>query len=169
MDITAVIAKHKNDIIKKWHLAIIETYPNQSRKHFLGNKNKFSNPVGYTIENSLPAIVEAVINKSLTDEAKKSLDDIIKIRAVQDFKPADALNFVFGLRAIIISEIFDDIDFKDFLKLEKIFHLIVEYAINSYVNDKERIFEIKANEQLKTFEKMVERLNKKYDELTSIN
>ncbi len=169
MDISAIIVKHKNDIIKKWHLAIVESYPSLSGKHLLGNKNKFSNPVGYTIENSLPAVVDAVINKSLTEEAKKSLENIIKIRAVQDFEPARALSFVFELKAIIMSEIAEEADFKDFLALEKIFNLIFNFAINSYVNDKERIFEIKANEKLKTFEKMVERLNKKYDELTSIN
>lgn len=173
MRINDIIGKQKPSILKSWFQAIIGTYPDGAGKYLNNTKNKFSNPIGYTIENALPPILDAAIQGELNNEAEKSLDDIIRIRAVQDIEPAVALNFINSLRAIIISEISSYIntngDLREFLLLEKTFESMTNYSFNSYVKFKEKIYEIKANERLKTFEKMINRLNEKYEELTSSN
>jgi hypothetical protein len=169
MQIEEIIVRNKDNILKKWQQTIIDSYPAGSGEFFLDNKNKFTNPVGFTIEKSLPAILDAIIAGDLTDAAKKSLDDIIRIRAVQEFEPAEALAFIASLRAIVLSVLAGETDFTAFLQTEKIFNAINDYGFNCYVRFREKIYDIKANEQLRTFEKMIERLNKKYEELTSFN
>ncbi len=169
MQIGKIILRQKQSIITQWRQSIIGSYPAESGSYLLENKNKFANPIGFTLANSLPVIVDAVIDGCLSADAKKSLDDIIKIRAVQEFKPSEAIGFVASLRAIVLSEISDEANLSDFLHTEKIFNEINDYTINTYVCFKEKIYDIKANEQLRTFEKMVERLNKKYEELTTLN
>jgi hypothetical protein len=169
MQIEEQIVRHKDSILKKWQQAIIDTYPTGAGNYLLENKNKFTNPIGYTIEKSLPAILNAVIEGNLTGLAKESIDDIIRIRAVQEFEPAEALTFLYSLKAVIISLLSDDAELSAFLQIESIFNEINNYGINTYVRFREKIYDIKANEQLRTFEKMIERLNKKYEELTSFN
>ena len=173
MRINDVIDKKRTSILKSWFNAIVESYPEGAGKYLNNTKNKFSNPIGYTIEHALPPILDAVIRCDVNKAAEKSLDDIIRIRAVQEIEPADALNFINFLRAIIISEISSYINtnsgLNEFLLLEKTFESMTNYAFNSYVKFREKIYEIKANERLKTFEKMIERLNEKYEELTSSN
>ena len=173
MSIAELIDRQKVDILKNWHQSIINTYPKGASNFLNETKNKFANPIGYTINKSLPSILDAVIYNDLSEAAKNSLDAIIRIRAVQDFEPSQALSFINSLKAIIYSEISGDIktdkDFLEVLKLEKIFNTIFDFSINLYVSFREKVYEIKANEQMRTFEKMLERLNQKYEDLTTIN
>jgi len=173
MKIEELIGKNFDTILQKWNQSIIDSYPQESGKYLLENKNKFSNPVGYTIENSLKPILEAVKDMSFDEKAKKSLDDIIRIRAVQDFSPSDALGFIKSLRAIIISELSSNIDYSpgkgDFLKLDRIFDEISSFSIDTYVDLRERIFRIKSNETRNGFERMIERLNGKYEDMNTGN
>ena len=173
MKINEILTNQKSSILKRWFKAIIDSYPAESGQYLSNTSNKFSNPIGVAIENALPPILDAVISNTLSEDAEKGLEDIIKIRAVQEVDASDALGFIFSLKAILISDISSylntDDAIREFFLLEKSLDAVTLYSFNQYVKLRENIFQIKSNERLKTFEKMINRLNDKYEELTARN
>ena len=101
MDIIELLNDRKKDIIEKWQNAIIDTYPEPAGKFLHGNKNQFANPIGFTVHQELPNIFQQLITDMNADMLKKSISDIIRIRAVQDFTPNEALGFILLLKTII--------------------------------------------------------------------
>jgi hypothetical protein len=77
----------------------------------------------------------------------RSLNDIIKLRAVQDFLPSQAVGFVFILKQIIRSEI--DVEIHDgkisqeFSELDKRIDKTALAAFNLYAEAREKIYQIR--------------------------
>src|SRR5208283_3036061 len=82
---------------------------------FLGaEKDSFRNPVGHTLRENLAILAEQVMGGLEADAAKASLANILRIRAVQELTPGQAVEFVFQLRPLLRelsptpnSEVFD--------------------------------------------------------------
>jgi len=59
--------------------------------------------VGYTISQEINVLYEELLQGRVdSDKTATSLDSIIRIRAIQDFSPHEAVSFVFLLKKAII-------------------------------------------------------------------
>ncbi len=96
-----LLSEKRAEITNRWITALIETYPADAADFLKNRKNQFANPVGYTIAQEADAIVKGLAEGADLNELSGSLDKIIRIRAVQDFKPSDALSFVYMLKGIV--------------------------------------------------------------------
>ncbi|MFC2130979.1 hypothetical protein ACFLSQ_06055 [Bacteroidota bacterium] len=67
MDINIYLKEKQEEIISLWHKAIMDTYPKDSGKFLIGNKNQFANPIGFTISDELPKIYAELINDNDLD------------------------------------------------------------------------------------------------------
>jgi hypothetical protein len=105
MSIEDFLQEKRDKIIKKWRDAIVASYPSETRAFLKREQDQFSNPVGLIIVNEIERLFDALVNGSHKHEISSSLDKIIKVRAVQDFSPSDALAFIFQLKDIIIIEL----------------------------------------------------------------
>ena len=103
--ITKLLLQKKNVIVEKWIESIITSYPKETYEFLRLQKNRFSNPAGYIISDSADKIFSEIINGYDAETISRSLIDIMKLRAVQDFLPSQAVGFVFVLKQIIRSEI----------------------------------------------------------------
>jgi hypothetical protein len=173
MNLFEYLESNKRIVLEKWYNSVIDTYPIDSSKLFLGIKDKFSNPVGHSFEKVLPEIYDNIMNSGKPAVIKESLEEIIKLRAVQNFSPGQAVGFLFLLkntvREMIIKEEDLEVDLNDILTFESKIDIIVSYCFDIYMKMKEKLFEIKANETRATFGKMVDRLNRKYGGSDNIN
>lgn len=150
MRLKSLLARKKAVIIKKWFSQVIETYPADTTKFLKGQQDPFANPVGRTISRSLEALfdqfLEGMDHKALT----ACLDPIIRIRAVQNFSPSQAVGFIFFLKNVIrtnlqkelAQERIDD----ELVLLESQIDELGLLAFNLYMQCKEKIYELKANE-----------------------
>lgn len=166
MNLFEYLESNKRIVLEKWYNSVIDTYPIDSSKLFLGIKDKFANPVGHSFEKVLPEIYDNILNSGKPAVIKESLEEIIRLRAVQNFSPGNAIGFLFLLknivRELIANEDDFEIGFNELLKFESSIDVTVSYSFDIYMNMKEKLFEIKANETRATFGKMVDRLNRKY-------
>ena len=91
-----ILQDNRKEIIKKWFNAVIESYPKDSHRFFKQTKNRFGNPVGYIFSREIEKIFDLLIG-GLTDSESldKSLDNIIRIKAVQEFNASEAVGFLF--------------------------------------------------------------------------
>lgn len=95
------IDRNKQKIINQWFQAVVETYPEETAKFLKSQKNPFLNPVGAAIKEGLEGILNWIISGGQTGEVTPFLDRIIRVRAIQEFKPSDALKFIADLRWIV--------------------------------------------------------------------
>jgi len=91
----------KEAIAEQWLARVLRTYPTQTAHFLAEEKDPFRNPIGATIRQALGILVEEVLLAMDHDKVTAALDSIMQIRAVQDFTPARALEFLFQLKGIL--------------------------------------------------------------------
>jgi hypothetical protein len=99
------LAERKDTLLARWFRLIIESYPPDLSNFLSLEKDRFANPVGYTISHGIAAIFDGLIHEADSDRVIEALDSIIRIRAVQEFTPSQALSFVFLLKKAVREEL----------------------------------------------------------------
>lgn len=145
-----VLLRKKAAILKRWFNLIAQMYPDGGTS-LLKDKDRFANPVGYTVSSSIAVLYEELLQGKLNSEkASTSLDDIIKIRAVQDFSPSQAMTFVFLLKKAIRAELEGKIGevggFEELLRLESRIDEMALHAFDVYMDCREKIHKVKMDE-----------------------
>ena len=145
-----IFIKKKSAIIKKWTSLILETYPSETSNFLKAQKNQFSNPVGFTICNNAEKIFDEIIRGQNFEKIESLLDDIIKIRAIQQFSPSDAIQFIFFLKKVILDELGEEMykaeTLNDYYKIEERIDRAALIAFDLYVQCKEKVFQIRVKE-----------------------
>ncbi len=145
-----LLVSKKSLIVDKWIGLILETYPSNGSKFLRLQKDRFSNPVGYTISNSAEKIFEEIISDRDIEKIKIFLNDIIKIRAVQNFSPSLAAGFIYLLKKVIRQELnpelIDGKVLKELFEFESSLDDLALIAFDLYMDAKEKIFKIRVNE-----------------------
>ena len=95
--------------MKRWLNVIFESYPPETAVFLKKEKDHFDNPVGSRISQGLDGLYDAFIQEPDKDKVLNFLDEIIRIRALQDFSPSQALAFIFLLKHVIREELADPI------------------------------------------------------------
>jgi hypothetical protein len=148
METINILSEKKTLVVKKWFALTLNTYPSGSALFLADINDRFSNPVGWTIYNGLNELYELILSDSDFGETIPSLASIIKIKAVQNCSPAEALEFVFLLKQAIREVLGKDINsFSPEITIidEKIDHLALT-AFEIYAKYKQQIFEIRLKE-----------------------
>lgn len=105
MALDQFLEKKKTTVIKKWFDLVVETYPAETQRFLKKEKDQFGNPVGSTIRKEMQTLYEALLGEGDRERIAASLDNIIRIRAIQDFAPSQAVGFVVQLKGLIREEL----------------------------------------------------------------
>ncbi len=150
MKLKSLLSDKKSSITKKWRDAIFETYPDDTQRFLSKEKDQFSNPVGHIIGKDIETLYDELINKGNADKISYCLENIIRIRAVQDFKPSQAIAFVLHLKDIIRKELGEKSltnglsgELKEF---EKRIDEVVLLAFDIYSKCRQKIYEMRIND-----------------------
>jgi len=151
MDLKRLLQERKPAIVKRWFDAVTEAYPDDTSRFLKKRKDQFTNPVGYTISDGLEHLFDALLQGMLEDKVSAFLDSIIRIRAVQDFTPSEAVAFIFRLKKVIRQELRDDILKQQGMPealstFDSTIDDLALYAFDIYMKCREKIYELKANE-----------------------
>lgn len=145
-----IIKERKSVILKKWLQSLLSSYPTDAAKFMQLQKDKFHNPVGQTFAIETEVLFDELCSSMNSDKINASLDNIIRIRAVQDFSPSSAVSFIFLLKKIIIEEISDFLQYDDqrnqFFEIESRIDRFALLAFEIYCKCREKIFEIRLKE-----------------------
>lgn len=151
--VTKSLAKNKKQILDQWFDVTINSYPPETVRVLGRIKNKFDNPVGAATHESLEAVFEEMVNRMDPSILEEALDPIIRIRAVQSFTPARALDFVFELKEIgkknLAPELYEPFD----RQVDK----IALAAFNRFMKCRESIFLLRATEAKRRIHSAFER------------
>jgi hypothetical protein len=147
---TQLLAK-KSAILKKWFDAVADTYADDTAGFLKKQKAQFTNPVGYTLSEGLEGLFDALIKGVILDSVSTFLDSIVRIRAIQDFTPSEAVSFIFQLKKIVRQELGNEFVQQQRLTEElAAFDSSIDdlalYSFDIYIKCREKIYELKANE-----------------------
>jgi len=151
MRIENLLEQRKAAIVKKWFDLAIQSYPADTSRFLKTQKDPFANPVGQTVLRGLEALFDTLLQGPDADTISSFLDPIIRIRAVQDFTPSKAVSFIFSLKQVIrenlTKELKDAAMVLELLNLESAIDDLALLAFDIYVECREKIYELKANQE----------------------
>lgn len=162
MNLRDILAEKKPEIISRWADSVIETYPADTANFLKSQKDRFANPVGHAVAAGLSGIFDVLLSGN--GEAGPFLDDIIRVRAVQDFSPSGAVSFVFGLKEILRKTVSEaeasgPYDMGELAAIESSIDEMALKAFDIFVACRERLYEVKANELRRMTFRLIERAN----------
>ncbi len=150
MRLNNLLVRKKAAIISKWFAMVIETYPSDTAQFLRSQKDPFANPVGRTVYHGLENLFDQLLTGMDLDSLTACLDPIIRIRAVQNFNPSQAVGFIFFLKDVIRTHLDKEIAAEqlagELVLFESKIDALILMAFNLYMQCREKIYELKANE-----------------------
>ena len=166
LSISDLLSQKRKNLLNKWFEATISSYPPETARFLRREKDRFANPVGRTILEGLEPILDGLIKGRAPEESTTFLDNIIRIRAIQDFTPAQALDFIFVLKGIVRRELGEELWqgglMEGFLAFQEALDGLAKTAFNVYMGCREEISELRMGEMRNRTERILERINSVY-------
>ncbi len=163
MDLENLLANNKTAIVTKWFDLILDTYPADTSKFLKSQSDRFSNPVGRTIFEGIEKIFDELLSGDL-EKASPFLDNIIRIRAIQDFAPSQAVSFIFSLKRVLREELakgtMDGVSAGELRDFEDKIDALALLCFDIFVKCREKLYDIKANELRNMTFRLIQRANK---------
>ena len=89
MELIETLSNKKKEILSLWIERTLDSYT--APGFFKSSKDPFANPVGVNIASGLANLLELLLSKEELQAYRKPLDQVVRIRAVQDFTPSQAM------------------------------------------------------------------------------
>ena len=140
----AISAQVQQTVRDRWLAATIETYPGPIGDFLVRERDPFRNPIGHSLRAGLPVLLEELFGCMNTAIFTPALSDIVRIRAVQDFTPSQAVGFLFLLKGILRREITGPPD--QLRELEDRIDELVRVGFDLFMEYREKIYALKAGE-----------------------
>jgi hypothetical protein len=169
MELTCDLRQRRDAVLGRWFDLIIATYPPESSRLLRKNKDRFSNPIGYSISEGIERVYDQIVSTMDCAELRSALDEVIRVRAIQDFTPSQAVGFVFLLKAVIRDVLKEKNDTdkhghaNEMAALDTRIDKVAMIAFDVYMERRERFHEIRASEIKKSSIRLIERLNQRPD------
>lgn len=150
MKLADIVKSKKSSIARQWREEVLATYPPDVTRFLAKQKDPFANPVGHTLSQGLSGLLDILAGEEAEKDEKGFLEDMMRMRAVQDFSPAQAVGFLFSLKKILrerlkaekrnpeLSEAWQEMD-------EKIDAMALA-GFNAYQACREKLHSIRVNE-----------------------
>lgn len=150
MRLASLLEENRETILGRWFELIAETYPGVTSQFLVKQKDRFRNPVGHAITESIGPIYDQLVSALDTDRLRDALDGIIRIRSVQDFTPSETIGFMFGLKGVIREVIGDQIQgpegWNDLSDLESRIDRVALLAFDKYTECREQLHQVRNRE-----------------------
>lgn len=148
MNISEALQVKKKDILSVWIERTLESY--SSSGFFKKSRDIIANPIGTAIRQGFADILDLLLAEQASEKYDKPLDQVVRMRAVQDFSPSQAVVPFLELKWVIRQVLSDD---------KKTVHLIHELsrldceidrlaltAFDKYMECREQLFQTRIKE-----------------------
>jgi hypothetical protein len=150
MTLTELLGQKKSAILNRWFDLVLESYPADTQRFLKKQKSRFGNPVAQEISQGIEGVFNQLLASAEAEEMSPFLDRIVRVRAVQEFTPAQALSFVFGLKKVIRAELVGESAAgpwaEEMVALEARIDRLALLAFNLYMECKRQIYELRVDE-----------------------
>lgn len=146
----AISAKSRKRIGEVWLERTLRAYSPEYARFVMGNQDPFANPVAGILRDGLSELFEALLDDADLERCRRALDPIVRLKAVQEAPPSEALAFVPMLKEIVREEFGKQTENDEarcaLLDLDARIDNVVLLAFDLYSECREKIFQIRVNE-----------------------
>ena len=150
MALRNLIGQRKNAICERCVRLVCETYGAETASRLKAERDLFANPVGAAIRGGVEALVGVLTGEIAMPELQSSLDPVVRVRAVQDLVPSEAVAFVFLLKQAVREELSGELlqngHAKELEGVDQQVDRMALVAFDLYAACRERVGEIRVKE-----------------------
>lgn len=150
MTFESSLAERKAELAERWADLILQSYPKETQKVWGRQKDRFQNPVGASIIDATRDLMDQMLDWRDAEAICASLDKLIRIRAVQDFSPSQAVSFVFLLKKLLRDEFFKPMceagTLEELLRFEAKVDNLAMMSFDIYSKSREQVFRLRVEE-----------------------
>ena len=165
MSLQDLLLQAQPAIVARWFQRVLDSYPADTARYLEHEPDRFQNPVGQTIRPALESLYVALVKGEAADAIRVPLDDIIRIRAVQDFRAAAAVGFLFQLKPLIREQLQGTVQANGGMPevdaLEERIDTAILLAFDIYMECREQVYSIRTNSIKRRTELLMERTQRK--------
>mgnify|MGYP000906758949 CR=1 FL=1 len=165
-ELASRLIDEKKDVIARWYELILTTYAPETARLWRKEKDRFNNPVGYRFQAGMTGIVDQLLTDDGTMEGAKYepyLDEIVRVRAVQNFTPSQAVSFVYQLKKVMREMLWQDVVeknlFQELMVLESRVDVLGLMALDIYCKCREALFETRMLQVKSQYDRLLKRAN----------
>jgi len=143
--------EHKAFIMDTWFEEMLKHYPPEAARLFKREKDPFANPVGHNLRAGMEGILDWFTQKKRDKDVSPFLDKVVRIWAVQDFSPSQAVSFLVTLKEIVLKQMKKNYQNHDLLwenwhAFAQEADKLLLMAVDIYAACRERLYQIKVDE-----------------------
>lgn len=137
-------------VVERWFADVLADYPSDAATAFGRERDRFANPVGHSLREGTRSILAALVNGADAESLRTTLDEIVRVRAVQQFAIPAAVGFLFRLKPAIRTVLADALDdpgiARELRELDDRIDEAALIAFDIFVQCRERVCELRINE-----------------------
>ena len=156
----SLLAQRRTALTKRWIDAVLNTYPADAAGFMRRQQDAFANPGGHLVRQCIEALVEALDTGVDREKIVPPLEGLLKLRALQDFTPSQALQFVFTVKTTLREELSFAPQAPEWDTLDTRVDAIALVAFDVYMGCREKVYEVRYNQLKKLNHVMLERANR---------
>ena len=142
--------ENRSGIVDQWFETVVGTYQEETRGPLRRQNAPFTNPVGFNTREGLEGLFDGLLKGMMPSETSRFLDGIVRIRAVQDFAPSEAVRFIFQLKTVVRGTLAktqrEPTSAGELVSFESAIDDLALFAFDLYMQCRETIYDIKAKE-----------------------
>lgn len=150
MSLRELLIEKRPALCARWIDAVLGEYGEVTAARWRKEKDRFANPIGHALSDGLPELLDAVVEGATGERAMTALEDIVRIRSVQDLAPSKAVGFVYLLRGAIRQELGDALAHgahaAELAELDARVEQLALVAFDTYVGLREHAYQLRQEE-----------------------
>jgi hypothetical protein len=146
MTIRSILGERRGAVLERWRELIRAADGRAGTSLPTRGSDPFHDPMGVALHKGTAAILEALLGDGEPEAARPGVDEIVRVRSVQELTPSQALGFVFLLRRALHEAAGDSGDAAEWRSLDSRIDAISLQAFEAYVACRERVFDIRVRE-----------------------
>jgi len=147
-----VLRAHERELLAGWFEQMMQSYPVEARKYFKKINSDFTNPVGANLYHSLEKLLHTLLSDAPdADAVNESVYMILRIKAVQEVLPSQAVSFVPALKQVVeqvcgkaLKEA--GVSFQEWLDFYSDLDTVALYAFDNYSESRELIYKMRLDQ-----------------------
>ena len=151
MSLKNLLSKRKSALVARWFERVLATYPPEMQGFFRRQGDPFANPVGSTIFSGLEGLFAELLGPGDYEKTRSLLDNILRIRAIQNFPPSRAVVFLPLLKGVLKEEIGEELRRnrlqEEWMELESRIDDALLLAFDLYMECREKIDQLRNRER----------------------
>jgi hypothetical protein len=160
----ALLGQKKDDILARWFDLTLATYAPETAVLWKKQKDPIANPVAHRFRTGMTGILDELAATCGTPSAEvyePFLDEIIRVRAVQDFTPAQAVAFVYLLKKAVRESLWDEVvqsgRFTELFELESRIDVLALISLDIYCKCREKLFQLRIDQINTQYSRLLKR------------